>query len=1617
LAIDAGESPAVVRRDPLVQGGWGLGAPLPGLDGDHFNIRWSGYVSPDVTGDYVFGGEFDDALSVRVNGNLVYSRSTPSTGVVDYTGAVTVSLTAGSWVPIQVDYGESVAAAHVTLWAKRLVAGGSAVETTVPSWWLRPDAPMLPKGWQVSADLDGSTAYTRAQVSTEQVTIYDAMGTPSVWRSNGSTYIAPPGEDSVLTRDSDAKLTLHGEDGQTYVFNADGQLAAVTSALDDRAPAAPTYTWEGTPARLTAITDPVSGTVLLRPRYSGFVAAGQTGDGCPATPPTGTTAAPAGMLCGIDYLDGTASAFWYTNDGPQVRQLTRIVDPGGEITDLAYAAGKLAEIRDPLAFDTVAAGVRGDDATVRTEVAFDATGRAASVTLPAPSTGAARPGASYVYASPTTRVYAHGVTMETSFAFGDSGDKAVVGDWDGNGTTTIGVFRNGTWYLRNTNSAGAHDVTFGFGTTGDLPVAGDWDGNGTTTIGVFRPSNATFYLRNANSSGASSAIIAWGDLSDVPVVGDWDGNGTTTIGVFRPSTQVFYLRNTNSAGPHDIAVNYGTAGDTAVVGDWDGNGTTTIGVRRSGTTWYLRNSNSAGSADLTTSDVTAGTTPLAGDWDGSGSDTPGVFTTNQFTLHNQFHPTATVTYNATGQTQSTVDATGVTTSSTWDSADRPLTRTDPAGRVTTLTYDRAGRLEHTYGPSLPSVPLASRAHTQTSYDGGINGLAATFWDNDRLAGAPRLHKTVTNLSAPGPTGWGTGAADPILPADGFSARFSGEINFGTGGWYGFRLNHDDGARLWIDDTLIIDGWGTVGVSTQAWDLTGGGIHRIRVDYRDTISSAYLDLQWSPNNTGVYTPVPDTALTPRYGLVTSTTVFDSGGPSTMVTATAYAEPHLGLATSSTVDPAGLALTSTTTYEPHATVGSFLRRTASTLPAGAGSVNTYVYYGASETADDPCSAPVEAIVQAGRVKTSTAADPDGAGPETAIVREQRYDEWGRVVAARVGAEPWTCSTYDARGRVSSVVYPAFGGSPARTVTMDHAVGGNPLVASVTDPAGTVTTTVDLLGRVVASTDVWNKTTTTSYDQQGRVTQSVGPAGTLGYTYDPAGRVDTVRLDNLVVADPVYTSTGEVASVGYPSGAGKTGNGTSLSSLSRDPAGRLSALVWSLSGGVTVTDAVSRSQSGRVVDETIDGTDPYPTGPNFEYDTAGRLTTARVPGHAYVYGFAASGGCGVATTAGANSNRTSVVVDGGPAVTYCYDHADRLTSTTATGYTGAIGYDGHGNTTTIAGETRGYDSANRHLSTTSGATTVTYTRDALDRIVARNDGTTTIKYTPGATLDAAGNLLERTIPLPGGVLLTRRASSDVWSYPNIHGDIIATANASGTKQGATLHWGPNGETLTTIPDNAQGAFDHGWLGQHQRPLEHETGLANTIEMGARQYDPTLGRFLQTDPIEGGSCNDYDYVCGDSVGGFDLDGTRMCVDRDCHMSFVGRKGSLGHRRYAGRLWTIRSIYWNERVFHSEEINNRHNRFLGRMAPRIISPPPGPNADVAEFLLRAVCGVASVGSVASIPGLLVGAGGKGGAFYLRMLGGGSFKGSAAVISKASGVATVVSTAVDIGCRAGRALG
>jgi RHS repeat-associated protein len=230
-----------------------------------------------------------------------------------------------------------------------------------------------------------------------------------------------------------------------------------------------------------------------------------------------------------------------------------------------------------------------------------------------------------------------------------------------------------------------------------------------------------------------------------------------------------------------------------------------------------------------------------------------------------------------------------------------------------------------------------------------------------------------------------------------------------------------------------------------------------------------------------------------------------------------------------------------------------------------------------------------------------------------------------------------------------------------------------------------------------------------------------------------------------------------------------------------------------------------------------------------------------------------------------------------TYCYDHADRLTSTTAAGYTGSIVYDGHGSATSIAGETHGYDVLDRHLTTVKGALTVTYVRDALNRIVSRSNGSTTVRYafsgpsdSPAATLTTANVVSEKFVGVLGGVGLTKRATGGVWSFPNLHGDVVRTIDdtAGGVVSPAMLYE-PFGVAIgTTSPDNSAGSMDFGWLGSKYRPSEAEATLAPMIEMGERQYSAVLGRFIEVDPVEGGSLNDYEYGAGDGLNNFDLDG-----------------------------------------------------------------------------------------------------------------------------------------------------
>jgi hypothetical protein len=160
----------------------------------------------------------------------------------------------------------------------------------------------------------------------------------------------------------------------------------------------------------------------------------------------------------------------------------------------------------------------------------------------------------------------------------------VTGDWDGNGTRTPAVFRDGRWTVFSSNGPDAQTTTVWYGSPGDIPVAGDWNNDRIDTLGVFR--GGVWHLRNSVTSGAADGSFRYGSPGDVPVVGDWNNDGTDTLGVFRGG--YWYLTNYFDRGFAEGVFRYGSPGDVPVPGDWNRDGTDTLGVFRGGT-WYLTN--------------------------------------------------------------------------------------------------------------------------------------------------------------------------------------------------------------------------------------------------------------------------------------------------------------------------------------------------------------------------------------------------------------------------------------------------------------------------------------------------------------------------------------------------------------------------------------------------------------------------------------------------------------------------------------------------------------------------------------------------------------------------------------------------------------------------------------------------------------------------------------------------------------------------------------------------------------------------------------------------------------------------------------------------------------------
>lgn len=114
-----------------------------------------------------------------------------------------------------------------------------------------------------------------------------------------------------------------------------------------------------------------------------------------------------------------------------------------------------------------------------------------------------------------------------------------------------------------------------------------------------------------------------------------------------------------------------------------------------------------------------------------------------------------------------------------------------------------------------------------------------YWPNQQLAGNPVLVRNDPTINFD----WGRGSPGVSVPGDHFSARWTRTAQFDAA-TYRFHVIVDDGARLWIDDQLVIDEWRVGGVREVTADhkLTEG-LRRLRVEFFEDAGDARIRVWW------------------------------------------------------------------------------------------------------------------------------------------------------------------------------------------------------------------------------------------------------------------------------------------------------------------------------------------------------------------------------------------------------------------------------------------------------------------------------------------------------------------------------------------------------------------------------------------------------------------------------------------------------------------------------------------------------------------------------------------------------------------------------------------------------
>ena len=819
---------------------------------------------------------------------------------------------------------------------------------------------------------------------------------------------------------------------------------------------------------------------------------------------------------------------------------------------------------------------------------------------------------------------------------------------------------------------------------------------------------------------------------------------------------------------------------------------------------------------------------------------------------------------------SVADGFGRSVSYGYDASGNLVSEVDPLGNVTRFAYDAASRLLQIFYPAQPG-----NAFITNSYDllGRINGQAnanraqTSFY----VAGSrtemvdPASDRHVTYQS-----GSGKVLVDIGVLNNGVGNVFSDTPQ--QAGLVVARNQYDGQDRLSVTTS-------PEGGSTEYTYSPDFKQNLVRVTAVPKPGSGLAVLTTSFAYDAVFNKL--SSVTDPLGLVMSMSYDAVTGNVLRMVRDAGIAPHLNSTTSFTYDAHGLLLTTTDplgvvtryAYDGVANPTAVVRDAAglgTTVRMGydgignlasmtdpRGNTATYTYDAARRrlTTTGPSTGTYPGMVatstfdlngnltrsqQASGGMLSTAAQTFTATGKVATtidangnVTRYGYDAVDRLANVTNAVGRVTLYGYDALSRPVTIVNPAIQATPlltrqytpnGLTATLSDAKGnrlaytydGFDRLASTTYPATAAfgstaeSFTYDADGNVRTRTTRRGDTITYGYDTLNRLASKAEPFGTssVSYAYDLAGHVTSVS-DNGVALAAAAQATSLVTNASY------------------DALNRPLSVNWS--------PVAAQAPPGL----------PAAVGFSHRYDATNRRigtiasdsTWLAYPGPASTTAYSAnalnqySQVNAVTPAYDANGN---LAFDG--TFTYAYDAESRLVSV-AQGGTAVASY--------------AYDGRGRRKSQTVGGVTTAYVTGAEDQEVAEYDGATgavgaLYTFNPGGGLD---DVLNRVVP--GGARQT--LASD------IQGSIILSLDSGGAL--ARVGYQPFGESASAVGSGAGPRYTG-------RRLDLEAAVAGGAQPSglyyyrARTYSPTLGRFLQADPIGvAGGLNFYAYVGNDPL------------------------------------------------------------------------------------------------------------------------------------------------------------